>query len=110
MKLLHTSDWHVGKQIRGNTRADEHRSVLFEIGEIAEREEVDLILVAGDLFDTSAPSPESEEIVFDALLRFARTGAEVVVIGGNHDNARRLRALSPVFRGCGVYVVGEPAR
>jgi exonuclease SbcD len=110
MKLLHTSDWHVGKQIRGNSRADEHRSVLFEIGEIAEREEVDLLLVAGDLFDTSAPSPESEEIVFDALLRFARTGTEVVVIGGNHDNARRLRALSPVFRGCGVHVLGEPAR
>lgn len=110
MKLLHTSDWHVGKQIRGNGRADEHRSVLFEIGEIAEREEVDLVLVAGDLFDTSSPSPESEAIVFEVLLRFARTGAEVVVIGGNHDNARRLRALAPVFRGCGVHVLGEPAR
>ena len=109
MKLLHTSDWHVGKQIRGNSRAEEHRAVLFEISEIAKRDEVDLVLVAGDLFDTSAPSPESEEIVFDSLLRFARTGAEVAVIGGNHDNARRLRALTPVFRGCGVHVLGEAA-
>ena len=110
MKLLHTSDWHVGKQIRGNNRADEHRAVLFEIGQIAERESVDLVLIAGDLFDTSAPSPESEEIVFEALLRFARPGVEVAVIGGNHDNARRLRAVTPVFRGCGVHVLGEPAR
>lgn len=110
MKLLHTSDWHVGKQIRGNSRADEHRAVLGEIAEIAEREDVDLVLVAGDLFDTSAPSPESEEIVFETLLRFAKTGAEIAVIGGNHDNARRLRALAPVFRGCGVYVLGEAAR
>jgi exonuclease SbcD len=110
VKLLHTSDWHVGKQIRGNSRADEHRAVLFEIAELAEREQVDLVLVAGDLFDTSAPSPESEEIVFDSLLRFAKEGVEVAVIGGNHDNARRLRALAPVFRGCGVNVLGEPAR
>jgi exonuclease SbcD len=110
VKLLHTSDWHVGKTLRGNSRVDEHRAVLAEVRAVAEAEEVDLVLVAGDLFDTAAPSPESQELVYQTLLGFARAGVEVAVIGGNHDNARALRAVAPVFAGCGVRVVSEPAR
>ena len=98
MKLLHTSDWHVGKAIRGASRADEHRDVLAEIAAVAEAESVDLVVVAGDLFDTSTPSPESEEIVYRALLALSRTGTTVAVIAGNHDNARRLRAVAPLLR------------
>ncbi|MDH3678696.1 MAG: exonuclease subunit SbcD [Acidimicrobiia bacterium] len=93
MKLLHTSDWHVGKAIRGHSRAGEHRAVLAEISSIAAAAEVDLVVVAGDLFDTAAPTAESERIVYDALLALADT-APVVVIAGNHDNARRLDAVS----------------
>lgn len=110
MKLLHTSDWHVGKTLRGNSRVDEHRAVLAEIVDVAAAEQVDLVVVAGDLFDTSAPSPESQEVVYDTLLRFAAAGAEVAVISGNHDNARALRAVRPVFAGCGVRMVSEPVR
>lgn len=110
MKFLHTSDWHVGKQIRGNSRIGEHRSVLAEIAQIAESEAVDAVLVAGDLFDTAAPAPDAEQVVFDALLRFASTGAQVAVISGNHDNARRLTALQPLLAGCGIHVVSEPVR
>lgn len=110
MKLLHSSDWHVGKTIRGFSRADEHRAVLAEIAAVAEREEVDLIVVAGDLFDSAAPPPEAEEIVYRTLLAFAATGAEVAVIAGNHDNARRLRAVAPVFEFSRVHVVAEPTR
>ena len=110
MKLLHTSDWHVGKQIRGNSRADEHRAVLREIVAIADQETVDLVVVAGDLFDTSAPSPESQEIVYRTLLDLATAGRQVIVISGNHDNARALRAVQPVFSGCGVTVLAEPLR
>jgi exonuclease SbcD len=98
MKLLHTSDWHVGKSIRGASRAEEHTAVLAEIAGIAHREGVDLIVVAGDLFDSSTPAPESEEIVYRSLLALAKTGADVAVIAGNHDNARRLRAISPLLR------------
>jgi exonuclease SbcD len=110
VKLLHTSDWHVGKQIRGNSRADEHRAVLGEIVEIANAEAVDLVVVAGDLFDTGAPSPESQEIVYRTLLDLAAGGRQVTVIAGNHDNARALRAVQPVFSGCGVQLLAEPAR
>ncbi len=97
MKILHTADWHVGKTLRGRSRADEHRAVLDEIVGIAEREAVDIVLVAGDQFDRAVPSPESEEIVYQSLLRLARTGAHVVVIAGNHDNPRRLAAVAPLL-------------
>ena len=101
MKLLHTSDWHVGKTIRGRSRADEHRAVLGEIVEIAAAEQADLVVVAGDLFETATPTAESEQIVYRALLDLAGTGAHVVVIAGNHDNARRLEAITPVFGAVG---------
>lgn len=110
MRLLHTSDWHVGKTIRGASRADEHTAVLAEIAQIAAREEVDLVIVAGDLFDSAAPSAEAESIVYRALLDLADTGADVAVIAGNHDNPRRLRAVAPLLRLGQVYVVAEPTR
>ena len=110
MKLLHTSDWHVGKTIRGSSRADEHTAVLAEIAQIAAREEVDLVIVAGDLFDSTAPSPEAESIVYRALLDLADTGADVAVVAGNHDNPRRLRAVAPLLRLGQVHVVAEPTR
>ncbi len=93
MRFLHTSDWHVGKAIRGHSRADEHRAVLAEIAAIAAAESVDLVLVAGDLFDTAAPTAESERIVYDALLGLADV-APVLVIAGNHDSPRRLDAVA----------------
>jgi len=110
VKLLHTSDWHVGKAIRGVSRADEHRAVLAEIAGIAGAEAVDLVIVAGDLFDTSTPSPESEEIVYEALLALAGSGADVAVIAGNHDNARRLRAVAPLLALGRIHLVTEVTR
>jgi len=110
VKLLHTSDWHVGKHLRGKSRIDEHRAVLAEIVEIVVAEAIDLVVVAGDLFDSATPTPESQELVYRTLLDLARSGAQVAVIAGNHDNARALRAVRPVFAGCGVQVVTHPTR
>ncbi len=110
MKLLHTSDWHVGRSIRGSSRTDEHRQVLEEIATIAEGEQVDLVIVAGDLFDTSTPTPESEEIVYRALLALTRGGAPVAVISGNHDHPRRLRAVAPLLELGSIQLVTEPTR
>ena len=109
MRLLHTSDWHVGKRLRGESRADEHRAVLAEIGSIAEREAVDAVLVAGDLFETAAPGPESEAIVYQALLALAEV-APVVVISGNHDNPRRLAAVTPLLGLGRVRLLADVAR
>ncbi len=107
MKLLHTSDWHVGRGIRGRSRADEHREVLAEIAGIATDERVDLVIVAGDLFDTASPTPTAERIVYQALRDLAATGAEVVVLAGNHDNPRRWGAIHRLLDGTNVHVVGD---
>ena len=104
MRLLHTSDWHVGKPIRGRSRADEHRAVLAEVAAVAESQQVDLVLVTGDLFDTASPTPEAEGIAYRALLDLAGTGAQVVVVSGNHDNPRRLEAVAPLLGLAGVTV------
>ena len=109
VKILHTSDWHVGRTIRGRSRADEHRAVLAEIADIAVAEEVDLVLVAGDVFDVSAPNPESERIVYQALLALAQV-APVIVVSGNHDHPRRLEAVAPLLELGRVTVLALPAR
>lgn len=97
MKFLHTADWHVGRTIRGRSRDDEHVSVLAEIATIARHEQVNLILVAGDIFDTAAPTAAAEEIVYEVLLELAEA-APVVIIAGNHDSPARLRAVAPLLR------------
>jgi exonuclease SbcD len=109
MRILHTSDWHVGKLLRGRSRIEEHRAVLGEIAGIAERDKVDLVLVVGDLFESSAPPPEATATVFDALLALRETGARVVVVGGNHDQQSELDAVAPVFERLGISVLGLPA-
>jgi exonuclease SbcD len=98
VKVLHTSDWHVGKTLRGRDRNDEMAAVLAEVADVARREVVDLVLVVGDLFDTAAPTADSERIVYQALLDLADEGRrQVVVVAGNHDNQRRLAAVRPLL-------------
>ncbi len=110
MRILHTSDWHVGRTIRGRSRADEHRAALGEIAGVAHDRDVDLVLVAGDQFDTGAPSAEAEAIVYRALLDLAATGAQVVVLAGNHDNARRWAAVRPLLELGNVHLAAQVAR
>ncbi|HET6954474.1 MAG TPA: exonuclease SbcCD subunit D [Acidimicrobiales bacterium] len=105
MRLLHTSDWHVGRAIRGRSRAVEHRAVLAEIAAVAERESVDLVVVAGDLFDTAAPAAESEQIVYRALLDLAAGGRPVLAVAGNHDSAQRLGAVAQLAGASGIRLV-----
>ncbi|MDQ3538538.1 MAG: exonuclease SbcCD subunit D [Actinomycetota bacterium] len=102
MRILHTSDWHVGRTIRGRSRAVEHEAVLAEIVAVARAEAVDLVLVAGDQFDTAAPAPDAERIVWRALLDLAEV-APVVVVAGNHDNPFRLDAVAPLLTAAGVH-------
>jgi exonuclease SbcD len=104
VRVLHTSDWHVGKAIRGRSRADEHRDVLAEIAAAADERSADLAIVAGDLFDTASPTPESERIVYRALLDLAAGGRPVVVVSGNHDSAQRLAAVAPLSEASGIHV------
>lgn len=104
MRLLHTADWHVGKTIRGRSRVAEHEAVLADLVRVADDEVVDLVLVVGDLFDTAAPPPEAERIVYRTLLDLGRGGRPVIVVSGNHDNPRRLAAVAPLFAQANVHV------
>ena len=107
MKVLHTSDWHVGRRIRGRDRSEEHRDVLSELVDLARAHEVDLTLVAGDIFDNASPTPAAEQIVWRALLDLSEV-APVLVVAGNHDNPARLDAVAPLLGRVGVTVVGIP--
>jgi exonuclease SbcD len=110
VRILHTSDWHVGKTLRGTSRLEEHRAVLAEITGIAATEQVDLVLVTGDLFESAAPAPDAQRVVWDTLLALRDAGAQVVAIGGNHDNQFALDAFAPVFRAAGVTLLGHATR
>ncbi|NLU80414.1 exonuclease SbcCD subunit D [Micromonospora sp. HNM0581] len=106
MKILHTSDWHVGKVLKGQSRAEEHKQVLAGVIEIAQLERPDLVVIAGDLYDTAAPTPEATRLVTRALTALRRTGADVVAIGGNHDNGPALDALRPWAEAAGITLRG----
>ncbi|MFY1669420.1 exonuclease SbcCD subunit D [Plantactinospora sp. WMMB334] len=107
MKILHTSDWHVGKVLKGQSRTNEHRDALAQLVEVAQAESPDLVIVAGDLYDTAAPTPEATRLVTRALSALRRTGAQVVAIGGNHDNGPALDALRPWAEAAGVSLRGS---
>ncbi|MDQ3461346.1 MAG: exonuclease subunit SbcD, partial [Deinococcota bacterium] len=80
MKILHTADWHAGRTLHGVDRTPEIREALREIAALAVDEEVDLILVAGDLYDSKRPGPEAEEAVYEFFLTTGRAGIPSVVI------------------------------
>ena len=96
MKLLHTSDWHIGKTLKGRNRLDEQRKVIGQIIDVAREHQPDAVLIAGDLYDVSAPSAEAQQLVVQALLALRDTGAEVIAIAGNHDSAADFRRLPAV--------------
>ncbi|MEU7894514.1 exonuclease SbcCD subunit D [Nonomuraea sp. NPDC049152] len=106
MKILHTADWHVGKVLKGRSRIDEHRAVLRELVATARQENVDAVIVAGDVFDTSAPTPEAQALVMPALMALREDGRDVVVLAGNHDNPQLFEVYRPVLGALGIQVVG----
>lgn len=109
MKLLHTSDWHLGKRLDDFSRMEEQQSVLLEICELAEREQVDAVLVAGDLFDTFNPPTEAVDLFYKSLKRLSNNGRRpVIAIAGNHDSPDRIESPDPLARECGIIFTGYP--
>ncbi|MGQ7869358.1 metallophosphoesterase family protein [Sunxiuqinia sp. sy24] len=109
MKLLHTSDWHLGKRLDDFSRMEEQQAVLLEICEVAEREQVDAVLVAGDLFDTFNPPTEAVDLFYKVLKRLTNNGRRpVIAIAGNHDSPDRIEAPDPLARECGIIFAGYP--
>jgi len=108
VRFLHTADWHIGKPLRNLRRDDEYAQALTEVLDIALRENIDCLLLAGDVFDTATPPPEAERIVFNFFRELAGAGIPAVVIGGNHDHPRRLNAFARILDLVNIHVLGEP--
>src|SRR5688572_7407237 len=108
MRLLHTSDWHLGHTLYDTSREAEHAAFLEWLLDTLEAHKVDALLVAGDIFDTANPSAEAQAswYRFVAQARIRCPKLDVVVIGGNHDSAARLDAPDPLFAALDVRVVG----
>ncbi len=106
MRILHTSDWHLGKRLFDRDRLPEQEKALDFLVQVCEREAVDLVLVAGDVFDTFLPPAEAEELFFRSVKRLAGEKRAVVIISGNHDDGVRLASSAPLAAGEGVYIFG----
>ena len=106
MNILHTSDWHIGKRLMERDRLPEQIAVLDEIAAICDAKQVDLVLVAGDVFDTFMPSAEAEEVFFRAVKRIAGERRAIVLASGNHDDGVRLAASAPLAAEEGIYLFG----
>jgi exonuclease SbcD len=110
MRILHTSDWHLGKRLENFSRLEEQQAVLSEICEIADFEKVDAVIVAGDLFDTFNPPVEAIDLFYKTLKRLSNNGMRAVIaIAGNHDSPDRIEAPDPLARECGIFFAGYPA-
>ena len=108
MKFLHTSDWHLGVKTNGRDRLPEQKKVLEEILSIANFEAVDCVIIAGDIFNTSNPSAESEELFFDTIEKLSAGGDRFVfVLAGNHDDPTRIEAGLPLAGKHNIALVGD---
>ena len=109
IKILHTADWHLGKKLDSFSRLEEQVLVMNEIVEIADQQQVDLVLIAGDLFDNFNPSVEAVELFYKTLKRLSNNGKRpVVAISGNHDSPSLIDAPDPLARECGIILIGYP--
>lgn len=97
MKFLHTSDWHLGVKTNGKDRLDEQKRVLDEIISIVNYENIDCVIIAGDIFNTASPSADAEELFFEAIQQLSLNGERFIfVLAGNHDDPTRLIAGLPL--------------
>lgn len=109
MRVLHTADWHFGRSLENRSRQAEHERFVDELCEIVREEQIDLVLIAGDIFDTVNPSAAAEELYCDALARLGDHGQRgVVVIAGNHDSPDRLCAVRALAQRHGTTLLGYP--
>ncbi|WP_460796971.1 exonuclease SbcCD subunit D [Microbacterium sp. GXF0217] len=108
MRILHTSDWHIGRTFHGNSTLDALAEVLAALVAQVREHEVDVVVVAGDVFDSATPAGPAYTLLGDTLVALHSAGAAVVVTSGNHDSAARLGFQARLLRD-GIHVITDPA-
>ena len=108
MRVLHTSDWHIGRTLYGRKRYEAFEAFLTWLAGTIQQNEIDALLVAGDVFDTSAPSHRAQELYYRFLCRVATSSCRhVIVVAGNHDSPSFLNAPKELLKALDVHVVGS---
>lgn len=109
IKILHTADWHLGKKLDGYSRLEEQRLFLDNFCNIANENDVDLIIVAGDIYDTKNPDSDAESLLFNNLKKLSNDGNRLILLtAGNHDNPDKIVATTPLAMSHGIIMIGTP--
>lgn len=109
MKLLHSSDWHLGKSLEGQSRLPEQELFLNDFVQMVEENNIDVVLLSGDIYDSGNPPAKAEQLFYDTLKKISRQGERlIIVIAGNHDSPDRLTAARPLAMEHGIIMAGTP--
>lgn len=109
MRILHTSDWHLGKSLEGHSRMEEQEAFLEDFINIVQKNHIDLVIIAGDIYDNANPPARAEKIFYQTLKKLSSKGERLtLIIAGNHDNPDRLVAAGPLARDHGIIMMGTP--
>jgi exonuclease SbcD len=109
MRILHTADWHLGKNLEGISRLEEQEAFLRDFEQLVEEKEIDLLIIAGDVYDSYNPPARAEHLFYETLKRLCKNGERIIlIVSGNHDNPERLVAANPLAREHGIIMVATP--
>lgn len=109
MKIIHTSDWHLGKNLEAASRIDEQQMFIDDFVKVVEQKNIDMVIIAGDIYDNSNPPAAAEKMFYKAIKDISNKGKRIVlIISGNHDNPDRLAAASPLAYEQGIIIVPKP--
>lgn len=109
MRFIHTSDWHLGKTLEGHSRIEEQEKFCEDFIKLVEEKNIDLVIIAGDIYDTYNPPAQAERLFYKTVSQLADNGRRCVfIISGNHDNPERLSAAIPLAHDQGIIILGKP--
>jgi len=108
MRMLHTGDWHFGKTLEGRSRLREQEDFVDELVRLADEQQADAVLMAGDVYDSVNPPAAAEQLFYEAAARLTEKGRPLVVIAGNHDQPERVSSVTPLVSRHGITLIGTP--
>ncbi|SBS31967.1 Nuclease SbcCD subunit D [Marinomonas aquimarina] len=109
MKILHTSDWHLGQSFMGKSRLEEHRLFINWLATTVTEQQIGAVILAGDVFDTSTPPSYARELYHDCVLQLNKLNCQLIVVAGNHDSVSVLNESKNLLATLNTYVVTQPA-